>query len=235
VYYGSPAPVTINWLNNVVWNVRSNECPSTSICKDPQLVDESLANFNQDPLVSSPAIGNASPSGLVVTHDYYGSTRQGNSATIGAVEYRGQAYIGSGSGDSPLPPSGGTQPASDVPVPMQPEASANLVPAEPSLGSGPGARRERLRDSSNRERYYAPGSIGRVQQSTGSWQPQPAAIETASSNRAPVANVATPVRAAAEPAVAVATKSAPVTRSYLLAVFDWLADVYHKSRHVFQY
>jgi hypothetical protein len=235
VYYGSPAPVTINWLNNVVWNVRSNECPSTSVCKDPQLIDESLASFNQDPLVSSPAIGNASPSGVVVTHDYYGSTRPSKGATIGAVEYRGQAFIGSGSGDSPLPPSGGTQPASDAPVPMQSKASVNPVPVKSGLDSGPGALRERLRDSSNRERYYALDSIGRVQVSAGVWRPQHVAVETVSSNRAPVADVTTPVPSAAERATAVATESAPVARSYLRAVFDWFADVYHKSRHVFQY
>jgi hypothetical protein len=225
-----------NYGSNVIWNVRSNFCPSGNICKDPQLTNETLTGFNASPLTSSPALGNANRSLYSVAWDYYGNPRSASGPIdIGAVAYRGQAYIGSGSGDSPLPPSGGTHPASDVPVPAQPKASVNPVPAGSGLESGPGAVRERLRDSSNRERYYAPGSIVRAQRNPGLWQPQPAAIETASSNRASTANVATPIPAAAQPATAAAPASTPVTRSYLLAVFDWLADVYHKSRYVFQY
>ncbi|HET7663818.1 MAG TPA: hypothetical protein VFK31_09285, partial [Rhodanobacteraceae bacterium] len=234
VYYGSPAPVTINWLNNVVWNVRSNECPATSICKDPQLVNESLAGFNQNPLVSSPAIGNASTNGLVTTHDYYGNTRASKGATIGAVEYRGQAFLGSGSGDSPLPPGGGTQPASDLPVPT-PQATAVPVPAELGLDSGSGALRGRVRGALAGERHYAAGS-GSLQQGVQQWRQQGAATGTTDTSHAPIANTATAVPAvAAEPAVAAAAKPAPASRSYLLAVFDWFADVYHKSRQAFQY
>jgi hypothetical protein len=93
-----------------------------------------------------------------------------------------------------------------------------------------------MRGTLDGERYYTPGSMaGKLQQGVRPWRPQRVAGETAASNRASLTNAVTPVPAAAEPATAVATKSGPVTRSYLLAVFDWFADVYRKSRQVFQY
>jgi hypothetical protein len=59
VYYGDTPPMTINYLNNVVWNVRGSACPSTSICKDPRLRNETLAHFDPVPLAGSPALGTA--------------------------------------------------------------------------------------------------------------------------------------------------------------------------------
>jgi PKD repeat protein len=82
-------PATVNYINNIVWNVKGNQCPATSICKDPQLVNETLAGFSPGLLVSSPAIDNASSS-YTVPVDYYGNPRPvGAGYDIGAVEYQG--------------------------------------------------------------------------------------------------------------------------------------------------
>jgi hypothetical protein len=57
VYYGSQPPMTLNWDNNIVWNVRNSDCPATSICKDPRLRNETLMHFDPAPLAGSPALG----------------------------------------------------------------------------------------------------------------------------------------------------------------------------------
>lgn len=48
---------TVQYSNNIVWNVKNGQCPTGSICKDPQLTDESLPTFNPVPLSGSPAWG----------------------------------------------------------------------------------------------------------------------------------------------------------------------------------
>lgn len=225
-----------NYGSNIIWNVRSNFCPSGNICKDPQLTNETLAGFNANPLTSSPALGNGNRSLYNVAWDFYGQPRSASgSIDIGAIAYRGQAFLGSGSGDSPLPPSGGTQPAADAPLPTPPKASADPVSVQPNLDSRPGALRERGRDIFDGERYYVPGPTGRLQRSENSWQPQRIATGTTASGTASARNVAVPPIAAAEPVTAKATTSAPITRPYLLAVFGWFADLYHKSGRFFQY
>ena len=81
---------TVNYTNNIIWNVKNSFCPSRNICKDPQLTDEVMTAFNANPLVSSPAIGNAN-STYTVPVDYYDNTRPTQGATIGAVEYEGSS------------------------------------------------------------------------------------------------------------------------------------------------
>ncbi|MES2403279.1 MAG: hypothetical protein V4567_02955 [Pseudomonadota bacterium] len=223
-----------NYGSNIIWNVRNNFCPGGNICKDPQLTNETLAGFNANPLTSSPALGNANRSLYNVAWDFYGNPRTASGPIdIGAIAYRGQAFIGSGSGDSPLPPTGGgTQPASDAPVPAPPKASATPVSAEPGSGLQSGALRGRLRDGLNDERYYTSRSTPRLLWRTRTSRSQPAVVEidgSAADAAMPVPAIAVAKPMAATPAVA------PVTRSYFLIVFDWFADVYHQSRNLFQY
>lgn len=223
-----------NYGSNIIWNVRSNFCPTGNICKDPQLTNETLAGFNANLLTSSPAIGNANRSLYNVAWDFYGQPRSASGpADIGAIAYRGQAFIGSGSGDSPVPSGGGTQPAADAPAPTPPKAPANPASSQSGSGLHPGAPVERARGALDREPSYTRGpAAGGLQWSAGSRQPQRATVEAAASVPAP-ASVTVPARAAAEP-VAVA-RSATAERSYLLAVLDWFADAYQKSRQLFQY
>jgi len=221
-----------NYGSNVIWNVRNNFCPSGNICKDPQLTNETLAAFDANPLTSSPALGNANRSLYNVAWDFYGNPRPASGPMdIGAIANRGQAFIGSGDGDSPLPPppNGGTQSAPDAPVAVPPKASANPVFAKPGVGSHPDGSREQLREGLNRERY-AFDSTGGLRRFVRPWQSPQAAI-TASSSSAAMA--ATPASATAEPVAA--PRSVLATQSYFLAVFDWFTDMYHRSRHLFEY
>lgn len=50
---------TVQYVNNIVWNVKGAKCPPTSICKDPLLKNETLSAFDPTPLPGSPAIGTA--------------------------------------------------------------------------------------------------------------------------------------------------------------------------------
>ena len=224
-----------NYSSNVIWNVRNNFCPGGNICKDPQLTNETLAGFNANPLTSSPALGNANRGLYSVAWDFYGNPRSATGPLdIGAVANRGQPYLGSGGGDSPLPPSGGTQPASDAPVPTAPQASANPVLANPGSGYQ-SPLRERLRERLAGERTLPPGSTVGLSRAMLPAQSRLAATAKQASAGTPVANAGVPAAAAAGPAATPSAKAAPATRSYLLAVIDWFADLYHKSRQALQY
>lgn len=50
---------TVMYTSNIVWGVRYSKCPGDSICRDPQLQDQSLVHFNPRPLTGSPALGAA--------------------------------------------------------------------------------------------------------------------------------------------------------------------------------
>jgi hypothetical protein len=50
---------SVQYVDNIVWNVKHGKCPVDSICKDPRLRDESLARFDPRPMPGSPAIGAA--------------------------------------------------------------------------------------------------------------------------------------------------------------------------------
>ena len=234
VYYGDTPPMTINWLNNVVWNVRSNECPSTSICKDPLLTDESLATFNPNPLVSSPAIGNAAAGAVNPAWDYNGNPRPTSRATIGAIQYRGQVYMGSGTGDSPpVPSGGGATPSADAPVP-QPPGVAHADPI-PATGAGTTLQpqrlhNERLQDGLRAERYYRRGNPD--QRDALRVERLPQAEQTPTQQ----ADATRPVRAA-ETAVPVAevVSQQPVRRSYAVVVYGWFTGVYDRFRRLFAY
>ncbi|HEY3519750.1 MAG TPA: hypothetical protein VGK80_01775 [Rhodanobacteraceae bacterium] len=98
-YYG-----VVNYQNNVVWNVKSNFCPSGSICKDPKLANETMAGLDATLLTGSPAIG-AAKGGVVLAYDYDNNARK-NPTSIGALEYGSSESSGGGSGDPPpiVPP-----------------------------------------------------------------------------------------------------------------------------------
>ncbi len=223
-----------NYGSNIIWNVRGNFCPSGNICKDPQLANETLAGFDANLLTSSPAIGNGNRSLYNVAWDSNGMPRSASGPIdIGAIAYRGRPFVGSGSGDSPLPPNGSTQPAADAPVPS-PQGSSPTQPVDSNQGSRPGALQNRVRDALIGERHYylAPGSTdgaGR-QQVERPLQAQRIPVEAAAFRPAPVTNTVTPAGAKSE---ATAIQPAPASRSYLLIVFNWFADAYHKSRQMF--
>lgn len=233
-YYGDTPAATIKYAGNIAWNVRSNACPSGSICKDPQLTDETLATFNPTPLPSSPAIDNASTSYLT-NHDQIGTPRPiGGGYDIGAIEYRGQPYLGSGSGDSPVPPSGGggTQSAHDDPVPL-PTASANPEPAGNKIAPSK-ALRGRILENLDRERYYRAGSFGWSagfiplfeRPARGDNESDVPQMEEA------VASVV-PEAVAARPASRTSHAQAAGS-SYIWIIYDWLRGVYDQSKVLFQ-
>jgi hypothetical protein len=234
VYYGSPPPVTVNYYNNIIWNVRGNDCPATSICKDPQLTDESLASFNPDPLVSSPAIGNGKSRTVTVAWDYYNHTRSPSAPTIGAVEYRGQRYIGSGSGDSPTPPLNGSAQAS---APVS-QGSDSPRPATSPIPRPWGALSGGAGENPNAERYHRLDTRNgfaaiRVPGTSRSLQDDARVAGVARS--VPVANDVIPAAAdVARQAVTPATAE-PAKRSYIIILYDWFADLYHKSRRLFRH
>jgi hypothetical protein len=216
---------TVKYVNNIVWNVRYNTCPSGSICKDPQLVNETLAGFYQTPLPSSPAIDNAN-SAYTTSVDFYGTSRPvGSGYDIGAVEYRGQAWLG---GDSPpVPSTGGTQSsdapvqASDAPVPVSPVPVHSTGPVRlPVQERYHGlAWGDRLRPVEFGDRYVRDARLNAL----------PAT--TPGSTTAAVAAGAAPPRAADAPvpvATQVQAKPAVTTRSYLLIVVAWFKDAYRR-------
>ena len=94
---------TVKYTNNVIWQVKSNYCPASSICKNPMLTNQTLAAFDADLLASSPAV-DAAKGGPSVNVDYYGNDRT-TPTSIGAVEY-GSSGSGGGSGSPPpiVPP-----------------------------------------------------------------------------------------------------------------------------------
>lgn len=207
---------TVKYVNNIVWNVRYNTCPSGSICKDPQLVNETLAGFYQNLLPSSPAIDNANKS-YTVPVDFYGTPRPvGAGYDIGAVEYRGQAWLG---GDSPpVPSGGGTQPASspppranDAPVATSSGPSASIHPVRSPTTSNPAylaQGRTRLMGDLSLSGPYRNWGVAR----------RPATLTVA----APV-----PPRSADAPASAQTTQRA-ASPSYLFFLLDWFKNTYRK-------
>jgi hypothetical protein len=46
---------TVDYDNNIVWQVRNSACPPGSICSDPALQNETLLNFDPTLTTSSPA------------------------------------------------------------------------------------------------------------------------------------------------------------------------------------
>jgi hypothetical protein len=50
---------TVDYHNNIIWNVRNGSCPAGNRCKNPKLKNQSLEHFNPEPLPGSPAIGAA--------------------------------------------------------------------------------------------------------------------------------------------------------------------------------
>src|SRR5207342_2858166 len=87
VYYANATGVVASYSGNLVWKVKSNTCPSGSICgKDPKLTNMTLAAFDAEPLAGSPVIDKA-PMISAVTTDFLLQKRPSGAANdIGAYE-----------------------------------------------------------------------------------------------------------------------------------------------------
>lgn len=221
---------TVKYANNIVWNVRYNACPAVSICKDPQLVNETLAGFFQDPLPSSPAINNAN-SAYTVPVDYYGTPRPlSGGYDIGAVEYRGQAWLG---GDAPpVPSTGGTKPSSGAPV-QQPDAPVARLPDGAQLGSNvgspvPPSERRLAPFGDQRFRAVNPRDARIVR---AEWpQGVTPGIPSEGVATAPIVAPAVPPRAAevAKPAAEAAKTQQLAYRAYWVSLVGWFQDFYRR-------
>lgn len=225
---------TVQYIGNLVWNTRNTTCDGTGvICKDPQLQNETLAGFSWNLLPSSPAINNANPAYWVPV-DYYGTPRPlGGGYDIGAVEYRGQAWLG---GDNPpVPKSGGTQPASGAPS-RQPDAPVARVPASAQPGNGAGSLmqpEERWSPRPGDQRFGNTVNPRDARVIRADWRQDVAPGGTApagTASEAPVAANATPARAAevAKPAAAPARAPQAAPRTYWVVLVNWFQDFYHR-------
>ena len=186
---------TVNYIQNIMWNLRSNFCASGNVCKDPQLQNETLSAFDADLLTSSPAIGNANTSVYSVAWDFYGYPRSTTGPLdIGAVANRGTPFLGSGGGDSPLPPSnGGTQSSGDAPLPVN-MPSGNMGGGPSNLDPGTGLR-VRMPVLPDGDRYIRRGSTlsgVSLAPSTLSTGAAPVVAVIAASNRPVAASAAEP-------------------------------------------
>ena len=87
VFYANATGVVASYSGNLVWKVKSNTCPSGSICgQDPKLTNMTLAAFDAEPLAGSPVIDKA-PMISAVTTDFVLQPRPSGSANdIGAYE-----------------------------------------------------------------------------------------------------------------------------------------------------
>ncbi|MFI4969219.1 MAG: choice-of-anchor Q domain-containing protein [Lysobacterales bacterium] len=87
--YAYNSPATLTTVNNLLWHVRNDQCPTGSHCTDPGLSSDDLASFDPLPLPNSPLINNADAANSPAT-DYRGVLRPALGADdIGAIEYRG--------------------------------------------------------------------------------------------------------------------------------------------------
>ncbi|MBS0558364.1 MAG: hypothetical protein JSR27_13240 [Proteobacteria bacterium] len=98
IYYyattGYSAP-TMNYAGNLFWNVKNGQCPSGSLCKDPQFTVSSVYAFNPLPMPTSPLIGSATAANST-TVDFRGYLRPSSvdgltGYDIGAIQYQGMA------------------------------------------------------------------------------------------------------------------------------------------------
>lgn len=228
----STNPYTVKYLNNIVWAVKGNVCPSGSICKDPQLTDENLASFNANPLVSSPAVGNASAKGTSVPFDYYDHPRPDTGATIGAVQFRGQPYLGVGGSDCPLPPLNVN--GSTVGSPRRSGAAVVSSATRAVQVSPRGELSPVIRMQADQGRQMArPGAATGEQ--TAPWAPR-VVHSRAMQHAARPADSKTPERSAAT-ASTVSMGDAPLpaatlqqrpSRSFLVLAYDWVSASYRK-------
>ena len=248
----STNPFTVNYDNNIVWAVKDNICPAGSICKDPLLTNEDETAFNATPLVSSPAVGNADSSATWVPFDYYMAPRPSKGATIGAVQYRGQAYIGSGGSDSPVPPTTITVAAKQVTVAK--DAAVPMIPSDEVQEAGTSRQSIRplrlvmWRELNSENDYVQPTKDGTrhlafMARPVASSRLEVGSVIAASTPNTVVATKTTveseesqpqPVVTTKEPtkqtvatiAARTASSSAGAEESYLLWVRDWLSAAY---------
>jgi hypothetical protein len=147
--------------------------------------------------------------------DYYGTPRPvGGGYDIGAVEYRGQAWLG---GDNPpVPSGGGTKPSSGAPVQV-PDAPVAMPPggkySNDPVRLGGATERWRYLEGESKRSWGA--GLNRV-----TVAPRPATINGAITS--------VPQRAGDAPATASANTRQATSRSYLLVFIGWFKDTYRK-------
>ena len=123
MYYANATGVVASYSGNLVWKVKSNTCPSGSICgQDPKLTNMTLAGFDAEPLAGSPVIDKA-PMISAVTSDFVLQPRPSGSANdIGAYEMQ--------SGTAPAP----------APAPTCTHAAPTLVMTGPTTAVAAGTK-----------------------------------------------------------------------------------------------
>ncbi len=89
------SPPTMNYIENMLWNVKNSQCPSGSLCVDPQLASENIDSFNALPTPTSPLLNWATASNSTL-YDYRGLPRPTlvNGVTgydPGAIQYQGES------------------------------------------------------------------------------------------------------------------------------------------------
>jgi len=86
---------TMNYMGNLFWNVKNDQCPMGSLCQDPKLSNDDLYAFNAIPQPTSPLIGWATAANSTA-QDFRGyprpSTFNGQIGyDVGAIQYQGMA------------------------------------------------------------------------------------------------------------------------------------------------
>ncbi len=100
-HYADQSSAKTNFNGNLLWKVKSNQCPSGSVCnQDPKMKSLDVNKFDPEPLDGSPLIDKA-PLISDAGRDFFDGTRPfGNGPDIGAVEKRAG---GGGAPDSQAP------------------------------------------------------------------------------------------------------------------------------------
>jgi hypothetical protein len=89
------SPPTMNYTENIFWNVKNGQCPSASLCVDPLLLSEDVNAFNAMPSMTSPLLNWATEANTTL-YDYRGLPRPTlvNGVTgydPGAIQYQGES------------------------------------------------------------------------------------------------------------------------------------------------
>ena len=84
---------TMNYMGNLFWNVKNDQCPMGSLCQDPKLSNADLYAFNAIPQPTSPVIGWATAANST-TQDFRGYARPSSfngqvGYDVGAIQYQG--------------------------------------------------------------------------------------------------------------------------------------------------
>ena len=86
---------TMNYTDNLFWNIKNGQCPNGSLCQDPQFTNADIYAFSALPMPTSPLLGRGTVASST-SNDFRTfprpSTRNGVvSYDIGAIQYQGMA------------------------------------------------------------------------------------------------------------------------------------------------